>query len=78
MNLLERAKAPTPKFFKVLRNIGITLAAAGGALMAAPIALPAGIITIAGYLAVAGGVMTAVSQTAVNGETDCDTDDGSP
>jgi ABC-type xylose transport system permease subunit len=78
MNLLERAKAPTPKFFKVLRNIGLTLAAAGGALMAAPIALPAGIITIAGYLAVAGGVMTAVSQTAVNGETDCDTDDGSP
>jgi ABC-type xylose transport system permease subunit len=78
MNLLERAKAPTPKFFKVLRNIGLTLAAAGGALMAAPIALPAGIITIAGYLAVAGGVMTAVSQTAVNGETDCDIDDGSP
>jgi hypothetical protein len=78
MNLIERAKAPTPKFFKVLRNIGLTLAAAGGVLLAAPVALPAGIIAVAGYLTVAGGVMTAVSQTAVNGEDDCDAGDGGP
>ena len=62
MNVLKRVKAPTPKFFKVLRNIGLTFAAVGGTILAAPIALPAIVTTIGGYLAVAGGVATAVSQ----------------
>jgi hypothetical protein len=61
-------QAPTPKFFKVLRKIGIGLAAAGGALLTAPVALPAAVLTIAGYITVAGTVMTAVSQTAVESE----------
>lgn len=75
MKLIERLKAPTPKFFRVLRNVGLALAAAGGALLTAPIALPVAVITMAGYLTVAGGVITAVSQTAVDGETDCNDDD---
>lgn len=62
MSLIKRAKAPTPKFFKVLRNIGLALAAVGGTILAAPISLPVIITTIGGYLAVAGGVATAVSQ----------------
>lgn len=62
MNLIKRAKAPTPKFFKVLRNLGLALAAVGGTILAAPIALPVIVTTIGGYLAVAGGVATAVSQ----------------
>ena len=66
MNLVQRVKAPTPKFFKILRTIGLALATAGGALLAAPIALPAAVISVAGYVALAGGVMTAVSQTAVD------------
>jgi uncharacterized membrane protein HdeD (DUF308 family) len=78
MNIVERMKAPTPKFFRVLRNIGLALAAAGGALLAAPIALPAAIVTVAGYITVAGGVMTAVSQTAVDGEADDSNTNGSP
>jgi len=62
MNIVKRAKAPTPKFFKVLRNIGLTLAAIGGTLLAAPTALPIVISSIGGYMAVAGGVLSAVSQ----------------
>jgi uncharacterized membrane protein HdeD (DUF308 family) len=62
MNILKRAKAPTPKFFKVLRNIGLTLAAIGGTILAAPLALPVAIVSIGGYIAVAGGVISAVSQ----------------
>lgn len=69
MNVIERVKAPTPKFFKVLRTIGLSVAAAGGALLTAPISLPAAVITVAGYLTVAGTVMTAVSQTAVENPT---------
>ena len=66
MNIINRAKAPTPKFFRTLRNIGLALAAVGGAILAAPIAIPASLITIAGYVTLAGGVITAVSQTAVD------------
>jgi uncharacterized membrane protein HdeD (DUF308 family) len=67
MNIIKRAKAPTPKFFKVLRNIGLALAAVGGTILAAPIALPVVVTSIGGYLAIAGGVVSAVSQiTTIN------------
>jgi len=62
MNLIKRAKAPTPKFFKVLRTIGLVLAAIGGTILAAPVALPVAIVSIGGYVAVAGGVLSAASQ----------------
>ncbi|MFZ2906266.1 MAG: hypothetical protein WAZ98_08695 [Cyclobacteriaceae bacterium] len=75
MKLKERLQAPTPKFFRVLRNIGIALAAAGGVILTAPISLPVAVVTLGGYLTVAGGVMTAVSQSAVDGEKDCVDDD---
>jgi hypothetical protein len=66
MNIIERVNAPTPKFFRVLRTIGLSLAAASAAILAAPIALPAALVTAAGYVALAGTVVTAVSQTAVD------------
>ena len=62
MNVIKRAKAPTPNFFKVLRNIGLVIATVGGTILAAPIALPVVVTSIGGYLAVAGGVVSAVSQ----------------
>lgn len=68
MNIFQRAKAPTPKFFKVLRTVGLSLAAIGGSLLAAPVALPVALVTAAGYLTVVGGVIGAVSQTAVGNE----------
>lgn len=64
--ILERAKAPTPKFFKVLRTIGLGLATLGGTILAAPVALPVIVTTIGGYVAVAGGVLSAVSQLTVD------------
>ncbi len=68
MNIIKRVKTPTPKFFKVLRNIGLALAAVGGTILAAPIALPVLITTVGGYLAVAGGVLSAVSQLTTTEE----------
>lgn len=65
MNVVERVKAPTPKFFKVLRTIGLVLATASVAVLTAPVALPAAALTVAGYIVVAGTVVSAVSQTAV-------------
>ena len=66
MSIIKRVKSPTPKFFKTLRAIGLSLLAVSGTIIAAPIALPAAIITIAGYIAVAGGVLSAVSQVTVD------------
>lgn len=66
MKIIERAQAPTPKFFKLLRTIGLAMLAVSGALLTAPVALPAVIVTVAGYTAVAGGVLSAVSQITVD------------
>lgn len=59
--IVERAIAPTPKFFKSLRTIGLSLLAISGGILAAPVALPVAITTLATYLAVAGGIASAVS-----------------
>ena len=66
MNIVERAKAPTPKFFRVLRTVGLALLAVSGSIVAAPVALPAIVVTVAGYAAVAGTVLSAVSQVTVD------------
>ncbi|NHN24099.1 hypothetical protein FIA58_000285 [Flavobacterium jejuense] len=68
--ILNRATSPTPKFFKVLRNIGLALAAVGGTILAAPVVLPAIVITIGGYVAVAGGVLTAASQLTTTNDSE--------
>ncbi len=73
MNLIDRLKAPTPKFFKILRNVGLGLAAAGGVIVASPISIPAIVVTIGGYLIVAGSVATAVSQAVTTSESDATT-----
>jgi len=75
MNIAKRAKAPTPKFFKILRNIGLALLGISGSVMAAPVALPAAVVTAAGYIAVAGGVMSAVSQVTVQDSSKKEADD---
>ena len=67
--IINRAKAPTPKFFKVLRTIGLALAAVGGTILAAPIALPAIVTTVGGYIAVAGGVLSAASQLTITDDS---------
>ena len=64
--IIQRVGAPTPPFFKKLRNIGLGLMAVGSAVLTAPISLPVLVTTIAGYLAVAGTVATTVSQLTIS------------
>ena len=68
LNLVDRALAPTPKWFKILRTIGIALASIGGVIIAAPVALPVGLVSAAGYLVLGGSIISVVSQTAVKTE----------
>jgi energy-converting hydrogenase Eha subunit G len=66
MKIVERIKAPIPKFFKILRNVGLVLLAISGTVVAAPVVLPAVVVSVAGYMAVAGGILSAVSQMTVS------------
>jgi hypothetical protein len=50
MTLQERLKAPTPLFFKKVRKTGLVLAAVGSSVLLAPVALPAVVKLVAGYL----------------------------
>ena len=68
MNLVERTLAPTPKWFKILRTVGIALASVGGIIIASPISLPVGLVSAAGYLVLGGSIISVVSQTAVKSE----------
>jgi hypothetical protein len=63
--IINRMQKSTPKFFKRLRNVGVALTALSVAVFASP---PETVTEIAGYLAVAGSVMGAVSQSAVLNE----------
>jgi hypothetical protein len=63
--LKERWNAKTPKFWKKVRNIAITLGAVAGVILTAPFSLPAAVITAAGYLATAGTVAATLSQLTV-------------
>ena len=68
MLLIKRMRRQTPAFFKKLRLIGLSVTAIAAAMLAGPAVLPAILVKIAGYLTVAGGVVTAVSQTAVKND----------
>jgi hypothetical protein len=68
LNVVDRALAPTPKWFKILRTVGIALASVGGAIIASPVALPVGLVSAAGYFVLGGSIISVVSQTAVKSE----------
>ena len=66
LSLIKRITAPTPRIFRIFRTVGLSLAAIGSAIISAP-AMPSILANIAGYLTVAGAIMSAISQIAVEG-----------
>ena len=68
--LMKRWKAKTPNFWKKVQKVGLAVGAIGGAILTAPISLPAIVITTAGYLVTAGAVTAAVSQLTVENPKD--------
>ena len=73
-NLKKRWNAKTPKFWKRVQNIAIAAGAIAGVILAAPIALPAALITAAGYIITAGTVAATLSQLTVNNTSDIESD----
>jgi hypothetical protein len=68
LSLTQRVLSPTPSFFRKVRTVGVVMGLVGAALLASPVTLPALVVTIGGYLALAGGIITSVAQTAKEGE----------
>jgi hypothetical protein len=66
--VVSRMQESTPSFFKKVRNAGLAVGAIGAAILTIPVTLPAILIKVAGYLAVAGAVAGGVSQSAVKND----------
>lgn len=56
------------KFLKRLRNLSILVAAICTTIITAPVALPALLVKIAGYLAVISGISSAVSEAITDNQ----------
>jgi hypothetical protein len=65
MVLEKRWKAKTPKFWKKVQKIAIIAGTVAGVIIAAPVTLPAAVITAAGYVVTAGTVAATLSQLTV-------------
>ncbi|AZI23383.1 hypothetical protein EIH07_10210 [Chryseobacterium taklimakanense] len=65
MTIKERMVSPTPKFFRKVRNAALVMGAISSVILTAPVVLPASLVTIAGYLAVASGIAGALSQATI-------------
>ena len=61
MNIIERFKAPTPKFWKKVQSIGIAIGGLGAILIAPPI----GLSVVGGYLITAGSIIGVLSQLTI-------------
>ena len=65
MNIVQRWKAPTPKFWKKVQKLGLAIGAIGTALFAAPVALPVAVVSTASYMILAGTITAGLSQLTV-------------
>jgi hypothetical protein len=65
MSLRKRWNAKTPKFWKKVQQIAIVAGAVAGVIIAAPITLPAALVTAATYVVTAGTVAATLSQLTV-------------
>lgn len=63
--LKTRWSGKTPTFWKKVQKIGIVAGAIGGVIVASPVALPVALVTLSGYLLLAGSVTATLSQLTV-------------
>jgi ABC-type xylose transport system permease subunit len=68
-HLKHRWNAKTPKFWKSVQRIAIVAGTIAGIIIAAPVALPAAVVTVAGYVVTAGTVAATLSQLTVEQPT---------
>lgn len=64
--LKTRWNGETPTFWKNVQKIGIVAGSIGGVLVASPVALPAALVSLSGYLILAGTLTATLSQLTVD------------
>ena len=62
MSIQQRWSAKTPKFWKRVQKIAITIGAIAGVIVTAPITLPVAVVTVASYAITVGTVAASLSQ----------------
>jgi ABC-type xylose transport system permease subunit len=72
--LKQRWDAPTPSFWKKVQRIAIVAGAVAGVIIAAPVTLPAALVTAAGYVVTAGTVAATLSQLTIDQPTNTEED----
>ena len=65
MSIAQRWSAPTPKFWKRVQKIAITIGAIAGVIVTAPLTLPVAVVTVASYAITVGTVAATLSQLTV-------------
>ena len=65
MSIQQRWSAKTPKFWKRVQKIAITIGAIAGVIVTAPISLPVAVVTVASYAITVGTVAATLSQLTV-------------
>ena len=65
MSIKQRWSAPTPKFWKRVQKIAITIGSIAGVIVTAPITLPVAVVTVASYAITVGTVAATLSQLTV-------------
>lgn len=65
MSILDRVALPSPKFWQKVGAVGKAVGGLGLVLVAAPVALPAAVMTAAGYLVLAGSLTAGLSALTV-------------
>jgi hypothetical protein len=61
----ERWNGKTPKFWKRVQRWAIITGAVAGAIIAAPVTLPIGVVTAASYLAAVSATVATTSQLTI-------------
>lgn len=65
LSLLDRVALPSPTFWKKVSAVGKAIGGLGLVLVAAPVALPAAVMTAAGYLVLVGSLTAGLSALTV-------------
>lgn len=73
MNILDRVALPSPKFWQKVSAVGKAVGGLGLVLVAAPVALPAAVMTVAGYLVLAGSLTAGLSALTVESGAEAST-----
>ncbi|MBD1364370.1 hypothetical protein IDJ77_11175 [Mucilaginibacter sp. ZT4R22] len=77
-NVVDRLTSPTPSFWKKVQKLALVIGAVSASIITAGAALPAVVVTVAGYAGLAAGTVVTVAQLTKDDEPTPVTDGSAP